>query len=86
MAKTIEQHQADIYKQREKIKTAEQAIKKSEAAIQQIEERELIDLARQIKAAGKLDVAKQLIGQTDQNFAKPATTPDAITESKFEDL
>ena len=86
MAKTIEQHKEDILKQRDKIKNAEQAIAKSEAAIKQIEERELIDLARQIKAAGKLDDAKKLIEQTDQNFAKPATTPDAITESKFEDL
>lgn len=86
MAKTIEQHKEDIQKQRDKIKTAEQAIAKSEAAIKQIEERELIDLARQIKSAGKLDDAKKLIGQTDQNFAKPATTPDVAAESKFEDL
>lgn len=86
MAKTIEQHKEDIQKQRDKIKTAEQAIAKSEAAIKQIEERELIDLARQIKAAGKLDDAKKLIEQTAQNFAEPSTTPDAITESKLEEL
>ncbi len=75
MAKTIIQCKTGIQKQRDVIKKAEQIIAKLEASINQIEERELIELARQIKAAGKLDDARELISKSDSNFSKLITTP-----------
>lgn len=68
MAKTVEQHQEDIQKQREKIKAAEAAIKKSEAAIRHVEEAELLEVARQLRAAGKLQDAKKLLAGSEQKI------------------
>jgi len=81
MAKTIQQLEIEISEIDEKIREFNKRKKEKIVRLQELQDKEVLELARQIRKAGKIEEAKKLLGdQKSKNEAsKASSTPLSYT-------